>query len=278
MEKVLVVVVDNEAKAYEALRTLKELDEQGSVSMYAGAFIQRNADNTITAKELDTDLPIRAVGGTAIGAVIGFLKDAAGAGIGDTAGGLAGSLRNFYVAGVSAAFVDDLVATLTPGKCAVIADISEEWVIPVDVRMEALGGTVLRSSKKSVEAEQRAREVARLRAEIEQAKAELARAHADRKAKLQAGIDKLSARLQAQLNDAKRRSEQIKSEAEAKVRALEKKAEKARADIKAGLDMRVKRIRREHEETDAELRHMLAEHLKSTAARLEKERSQPVLR
>jgi uncharacterized membrane protein len=271
MDKMLAIVVANEKNAYEALRTLKELDEYGSISIYAEALIQRNADNTIARKRLAAECPVDVAGSTAIDAVIRFLEGAVGPGIGSTAGGLAGSFRDLYVAGVSAAFIDDLVATLTPGRFAVIADISEEWTIPVDVRMETIGGTVLRSSKKSVEAEQRAKEIARLRAEIEQAKAELARAHADRKAKLQAGIDRLSARLQAQFDEAEQRSAEIKIETEAKVRALEKKAEKARGDAKAALDAQIRRIRQDYEATDAKLRQMLAERLRSAAARLKKE-------
>ena len=153
---------------------------------------------------------------------------------------MAGSIGDLNVAGVDAEFLDDITATLTPGKCAVIADVSEEWVTPVDTRMEALGGAVVRTARKSVEDDQRARDVAELRAEIDQLKAEHARARADRKAKLQAKIDKLNTKLQAKLDQAKQRSEQIKSETEAKVKALQKKAEKAQGDIKATLDARAK--------------------------------------
>jgi hypothetical protein len=66
----------------------------------------------------------------------------------------------------------------------VIAGISEEWVTPVDTRMEALGGIVFRTARKTVEHDQRAQDVATLRAEIAQLKAEHATARADRKAKL----------------------------------------------------------------------------------------------
>ena len=48
-------------------------------------------------------------------------------------------------AGVNAEFLDDVSAKLTPGKWAVVSEISEEWVTPVDTRMEALGGIVFRT-------------------------------------------------------------------------------------------------------------------------------------
>ncbi len=270
MEKMLVVLFNNESKAYEGSRALKQLDAEGSMTIYAEAVIKKNADGTVAVKEVDDGFPIRTVGGTAIGSLIGLLGGPVGLGIGAAAGALAGGIGDLNAAGVDAEFLDDVAAALTPGACAVVADISEEWVTPVDTRMEALGGAVVRSARKSVEDQQRARDVAALRAEIDQLKAEHARAQADRKAKLQAKIQQLNVKLQAKLDQAKQRSEQIKSETEAKVQALQMKAEKAQGDIKATLEARAKRIREEYEEYVAAQKHLVAGHLRTAAAKLEK--------
>ena len=270
MEKMLVVIFDDEAKAYEGSHALKELDAEGSIAIHAEAVIKKNADGTVPVEQVDDGFPIRTFGGTAIGSLIGLLGGPLGLGIGAAAGALAGSLGDLNAAGVDAEFLDDVAAALTPGKCAVIADVSEEWVTPVDTRMEALGRAVVRSARTSVEDEQRARDVAALRAEIDQLKAEHARARADRKAKIEGKIDQLNAKLQAKLDQAKERSEQIKSETEAKVQALQKKAEKTQGDIKATLEARAKRIREEYEQSVARQRHLLAEQLKAAAAKLEK--------
>ena len=109
---------------------------------------------------------------------------------------MAGSIGDLYAAGVDAEFLDEVSATLVPGKCAVVADVSEEWVTPVDTRMEALGGVVFRAARTSVQDDMAAREVAETRKEIAQLKIEHAQAHADRKAKLQAKIDSLHAKMQ----------------------------------------------------------------------------------
>ena len=190
--------------------------------------------------------------------------------MGAAAGALAGSIGDLHVAGVSAEFLDQVTAALAPGKCAVLADISEEWVTPIDTRMEPLGGTVFRTPRKSFEDEQRAKEVAVLRAEIDELKAEHARSRADRKAKIQALIDKLAAKLQGKFDEAKLRSDQIRSEAEAKIKALQKKAEHAQAEMKATLEARIAQIRKDYEQTEARLKHLVAEQLKQAAARLEK--------
>jgi len=270
MERMLVIVFNDEPTAYEGSHALNQLDADGSIAIHAESVIKKNADGTITIKQSEDEFPIRTVGGTAIGSLIGLLGGPAGSAVGAVAGFLAGSIADLHVAGVDAEFVDDIAATLTPGKCAVLAEVSEEWVTPVDTRMEALGGTVLRTAKRTVEDDQRARDVAALRAEIDQLKAEQARARGERKAKFQAKIDKLNARLEAKLDEARQRTEQIKSETEAKVQALQKKAEKTQGDMKATFDARLKRIRDDYEQSEAKLRHLLARQLKEAAARLEK--------
>src|SRR3974390_3076645 len=196
MEKMLVVVFDSEPKAYQGSRALAQLDAEGSIAIHAESVIQKNNDGTVTVKQLDDDFPVRTVGGTAIGSLIGLLGGPIGMGVGAAAGALAGCIGDLHVAGVDAEFLDQVAGALTPGKCAVLADISEEWVTPIDTRMEPLGGAVFRTPRKSFEDEQRARDVAVLRAEIAELKAEHARSGADRKAKIQFRIDKLSAKLQ----------------------------------------------------------------------------------
>jgi hypothetical protein len=52
------------------------------------------------------------------------------------------------------------------------AEVSEEWTTPVDTRMEAMGGVVSHTWREYFEEEMNAREVASLKAEIEQLKAE----------------------------------------------------------------------------------------------------------
>ncbi len=258
MERMLVVVFNDESKAYEASRALNQLDTEGSITIHAESVITKNADGTVTVKQADGDFPIRTIGGTAIGSLVGLLGGPVGLGIGALAGTMVGSFSDLFVAGVDSDFLSEVSGTLTPGKHAVVADISEEWVTPVDTRMEALDGFVFRTTRKNFEDDQRARDVAELKAEMEQLKAEHARAKAERKAKLQAKIDQLNTRLQKKLEQAKQRSEQIKNETEAKVQALQKKAVKAQGDAKAAIDARVNQIKKQYEQSAAHLKSMVA--------------------
>ena len=258
MERMLVVVFNDESKAYEASRALNQLDAEGSITIHAECVITKNTDGTSTVKQADGDFPIRTMGGTAIGSLVGLLGGPVGLGIGALAGTMAGSLGDLFVAGVDSDFLAEVSSALTPGKHAVVADISEEWVTPVDTRMEALNGFVFRTTRKNFEDDQRARDVEELKAEMEQLKAEHARAKAERRAKLQAKVDQLNTKLQTKLEQAKERSAQIKNETEAKVQALQKKAAKAQGDAKAAINARVDHIRQQYEQSAARVKSMVA--------------------
>jgi uncharacterized membrane protein len=270
MEKMLVAVFENEVKAYEGARKLSQLDNEGSITVHAESVIKKNTDGTVSVLQTNPDFPVRTVGGTAIGSLIGALGGPVGLGIGLIAGSFAGMLGDIYAAGVNTDFGTDVAAALTPGKCAVVADVSEEWVTPVDSAMETAGAVVFRSLRSTIEDDLRARDVAELRQEIAQLKAEHAQARAERKAKLQARIDALNAKLQEKLDQAKQRSEQIKGETDAKVQALQQKAAKAQGDAKKAIDARIAQLRGEYEERSRRLKSLTAEQLRKAAAQLEK--------
>src|SRR3974390_1153658 len=151
MEKMLVAVFEDEVKAYEGARKLSQLDNEGSITVHAESVIKKNNDGTVSVLQTNPDFPVRTVGGTAIGSLIGALGGPVGLGIGLIAGSFAGMLGDIYAAGVNTDFGTDVAAARTPGKCAVVADVSEEWVTPIDLAMEAAGGVVFRSLRSRVE-------------------------------------------------------------------------------------------------------------------------------
>lgn len=243
MEKMLAVVFKDEKSAYAGAKELAALDAEGSVAIHAQAVIQKNPDGTVSTKRINDEFPIRTFGGTAIGSMIGLLGGPVGFGIGAATGALAGLFADVYTSDVDVDFLSDVSAALAPGKFAVVANISEEWVTPVDTRMEAIGGVVFRTLRMTVEEDRWDRAAASLRAEVNQLKAEHAKAQADRKLKLQARIDQLNARLEKKLEQSRAHSDQVKRELQAKVDSLQKKAAKEKGDVKAALEAQIAHLR-----------------------------------
>src|SRR5437899_12639235 len=86
MDRMLVVVFDNETKAYEGKKALLQLDNEGSISVYAYAVLAKHADGTASIKQGDDPGPVGTLIGTSLGSLIGLLGGPAGLAIGATAG------------------------------------------------------------------------------------------------------------------------------------------------------------------------------------------------
>src|SRR6266404_1393973 len=229
MDRMLVVVFDNEAKAYEGKRALLQLDDEGSISVYAYAVLAKHADGTASVRQGDDSGPIGSLVGTSLGSLIGLLGGPAGLAIGAAAGLAAGGAADLNNARIGEDFIDDVTKLLLPNRVAVVAEIEEDWTTPVDTRMEAIGGAVFRRALSDVRDTVDDEEVAGMKADLAQMKAEHAKAHADRKAKLQEKINQLDSKIQTQLQKAKDRRAAAKRQAQAKVQVLEARAAAAKA-------------------------------------------------
>ena len=224
MDRMLVVVFGTEGKAYDGRNALLQLDDEGSIALFAYAVVAKNADGTATVKQGDDSGPLGTLVGTSLGSLIGLLGGPAGLAIGATAGLLAGSTADLNNARIGGDFIDDVTKELLPGKFAVVAEVQEDWTTPVDVRMEAIDGTVFRRALKEVKHTVDDEEIAAMKADLAQMKAEHAKAQADRKAKLQEKISQLDSRIEARLEKAKERRQATELQAKAKVEALKTKA------------------------------------------------------
>ncbi len=224
MDRMLVVVFDTEPKAYEGKNALYQLDDEGSISVYADAVIVKNADGSSTVKQSNDQGPLGTLVGTSLGSLIGLFGGPVGLAIGASVGLLGGAFADLDNSRIGADFVDDVSKELKPGKFAVVAEIQEEWTTPVDLRMEAIGGKVFRRALSNVRHTVNEGENEAMKADLAQLKAEHAKAHADRKAKLQEKINQLDSKIQARLEKAKERREAAEREAKAKAEALKAKA------------------------------------------------------
>ena len=231
MDRMLVVVFDNESKAYEGKKALLQLDNEGSISVYAYAVLAKHADGTASVKQGDDAGPLGSLVGTALGSLIGLLGGPAGVAVGAAAGLGAGSAVDIDNARIGDDFIADVTKQLLPTRVAVVAEIEEDWTTPVDTRMEAIGGTVFRRALSDVQHQIHEENVAAMKADLAQMKAEHAKTHAEHKAKLQEKINQLDSKIQAQLQKAKDRRAAAEREAQAKVHILKAKAEAAKAKV-----------------------------------------------
>ena len=229
MDRMLVVVFNDEAKAYQGKAALMQLQDQGNVSVYGYAVVAENADGSATIKQADNSGPLGSLFGMSFGAFVGALFGPAGMLLGSAAGLGGGAAVDFTNLGVGQDYLDDVAKALTPGKVALVAEVDEEWTTPVDSSMEALGGVVLRRALSDVQKQVREQNVAAMKADVAQMKAEHAQAQADRKVKLQEKITQLEGRIQTQMQKLEERGVVSQRKAQAKAKLMETRAAVAQA-------------------------------------------------
>jgi uncharacterized membrane protein len=251
-------VFPNEKRAYEGTRALKELDAEGSLTLYGVAVIAKDAAGALSTKEAADAGPL----GTAVGALVGGLIGVIGGPVGVLAGTLGGtaigSVMDLFDYGVGEDFVAEVSQQLAPGKAAVVAEIDESWTMPLDTRMEALGGTVLRTWRADFEDEQMAKEIAERNADLEQLQAEYAQANAEAKVRLKTKLDQANAGLKQAQERLQARIDAQHKEADAKVAALENQIAKARADAKEKIRERIAAQRADYEARSTKLKQAWA--------------------
>jgi len=253
MDKMLVAVFEDESKAYQGSRILKELDAEGSIAIFAIAVIAKDASGKVTVKQAADEGPLGTAVGLFAGSMLGLLGGPLGFAVAAGAGTLGGALYDLAQVGVGGNFLDDVGQQLQAGKAAVVAEVWEEWVMPVDARIEAAGGIVLRRAREEVVDTQIERDAAALKAEVANLKAEHARATREHKARLEAKIEVAQGKLRATQDRAKAALTAVSEETEAKIKALQAKLAKAHGDAKAKLDARIAAVRAEHKRRSEKL-------------------------
>jgi uncharacterized membrane protein len=209
--------------------------------------------------------PVATVGGMLTGGLIGLIGGPIAAAVGMSAGTLMGAAVDMAREGVDEDFIDDMGAHLiAPGKSAVIAEIEENWQVPLDTRMEALGGTVLRRTRTDIEDLYFEREIEAAQRDIEALEAERIAAFETQEKDVQEKIAKLQLKIEAANQkvaekeaalEAKLRS--IKEEASDKVAILEAQRKNASAEAKAALDRRIVEVRSEYQRRADHLKQAL---------------------
>jgi uncharacterized membrane protein len=258
MSRFVVVVFPSEAKAYEGTRALKDLHADGSLTLYGMAVIAKNAKGALSIKEAAESGPLGTAVGAMVGGLVGLLAGPVGALAGMASGTLMGSLVDLFNYGVSEEFVLKVSEELRPGRAAIVAELVENWNIPLDTRMGALGGTVLRTWRADFEDEQVAIEVAALEADLRQLRAEYAQANAETKAALKAKLDQANASLKHAEERLQARIDALQAEANAKVAALDKQVAGAKADAKEKIRQHSATLRAEYEARSAKLKQAWA--------------------
>jgi uncharacterized membrane protein len=253
MSKFVVTTFSSEANAYEGTRALRELHAAGDLTLYGLAVITKDSGGKLSVKEGPDELAGTAVR-SLVGALVGVLGGPAGVVVGLTTGMLLGGVSDLLNVGVGTQFLDKVSRDLAPGKAAVIAEVDEDWVTPLNTRMEAIGGSVVREWRSDFEEAEIEKETAARKAELKQLKAEIAQSNADAKAKLQKRASEVKAKLDELSNQAQTKLQKLEKDTNAKISAMNDQIAKTNATNKARIKQRLEELRADHDRRAAKLK------------------------
>jgi uncharacterized membrane protein len=270
MEKIMVIVFENETKAYQGIKVLKRLDSEGSVTLHQGVLLRKAQDGKLQLDETAmVELPVQTMAGTAIGALIGLLGGPPGVLFGAATGAVTGMIGDVVVGTLDGDFIKEVDGQLLPGTAAVALDLSEEWVTPIDSEVQPLAKSITRRMKIDVEDDLLARRADASDKELAGLEKELNRATAAQKVLLEKRIEELKIRAKRQMARADNKKRQLKSESQAKVKGLQQKLSAAAKEAKANIEERLTALRQADLEATERLDHAIGEHLRALADRIQ---------
>ena len=269
MHKVIVSVFEDETKAFQGLTALKQLHGNGDISLYASAVVAKLPDGRVSIKQQADSGPIGTLAGLVAGGLIGTLGGPVGVALGAYVGGFGGVLVDMSNQGMGLDFIDEVGKELTPGKVAVVSDVDEMWVVPVETELGKLGAKTFRRYTDDIVDEQLEREAEETKADLAQLKKEMAQSAGAAKAAVQARIEgterkiaALDARIDAQAN-------KEAAEFHARMASLEQQRKAANERRKAEIESRIAGLKAANERRGEKLAKARA--LAGQAARLTKE-------
>lgn len=253
MNKLLVVVFDTETAAEAGTRALRHLDSEGEITLYALGVISKDGKGLVSVRQAADSVGVGAGTGLAVGALIGLLAGPVGVVVGAAAGTLLGTVRDYWVAGVGSSFIEEASTSLRPGTTAVVAEVEEDWVTPVDAAMEAAGGAVIRRARMDVVQEQFDQDIVAIKTEISGLEAEYKHASGAVQTRLQARLTAAQAELAQTTSRAKQKLADFQKETERRVHAVEAQVARANGKVRSRLETRLQHVRTAYGERSAKL-------------------------
>ncbi len=254
MNKMLIAVFETETKAYEGLSALKGLHKDGDITLYATAVINKDQNGQVRVKDSADEGPIGTGVGLLTGSLLGLLAGPVGLAVGAFTGSMAGLIYDVETDDVNSTFVDDVSAALSNGKTAVVCEMDETWTVPVDSKLEALGGLVFRRYRYEVEEEQLNREAEAIANEYKQLNEELQEAMESDQVKIKASIEKLKNKAKTANDHLKKKMDDSKNQFDAKVNAIKSQMRNANDRRKANLQKRIDSLTAEYNARTAKLK------------------------
>ncbi|KIO49518.1 DUF1269 domain-containing protein [Nitrosospira sp. NpAV] len=247
MSNFIVVIFPTEKQAYEGRKALRELQDEAKLTIYGMALINKGTDGNVAMKDEAGEAPSATAVGAVAGSLIGLLGGPVALAIGAAGGVFLGQLVDAFNYGVGMGFVEEVSRNLSPGKSALVAEVDEYGTVGLDLKMEALGGIVVRQWRVNVEQDLIGNDIRCRKSELLDLRTEYEQAAEEHKARLKVRIGVAEAKLRTALESEKAKVERLKQQADVKIKALQKQIAMASPETRTRIEHRLGEIQTESE-------------------------------
>jgi len=258
MDKMIVAVFNSEKDAFNGLSALKELHKDGDITIFADIVLVKDYDGEVSVKDSSGASVAGTAMGFTIGAFTGLLAGPLGFVIGALSGSTMGLMYDLYNSGVDAEYINDVSKAMKNGTVSIVAEVDEEWVIPIDSKIHENNGIVFRRLKDEVVYDQIERENKQIKQEIDHLKAEMNEAKDDAKANIQKHIDSVKAKLELMKTKIEDKKESMEKEYKEKVETIKNQIDAAVDTHKEKLQKKLDEINVTYENNVAKLNDSLS--------------------
>jgi uncharacterized membrane protein len=244
MNKMLVVLFDEEAAAEAGLQALHKLHSEGEITLYAEGVIEMDAVGKVGILASKAQVPGGVCIGLAVNSLMGLLGGPMATATMTPARPDVSAVRAFWMVGVGLDFIEEARAAFQPGKLALVAEIEEDWITPTNIALGSEGGHVIRRTRMDVAERDFDHAIAALKSELAQLKAEVSHANGADKLTLEGELEGAKGRLDVAIVRAKQRLVVFKAETDQKSELLTSQLSNAKGDVRARVEDRVKSVKR----------------------------------
>ena len=142
MDNMLVAVFETERQASAAARAIKQLNSEGLALVYALAVIVKSSDSIAIVNFLRDENSPDPVLGIAIRSLIDLLRGSRNFPAETAAETAADWMVEMANAGVDDGLLEKVSRQLLPGTAAIVSEIDEEWLTPMNTLVEFQRGIV----------------------------------------------------------------------------------------------------------------------------------------
>jgi uncharacterized membrane protein len=144
MSRFIGVIFQDEEAATEALHALKEFEVTRSIAVSGTAMVEKDEKGAISARRVTDEGSIAALVGALIGGLAGLAGGPVGGAIAAAGGAIVGRAADRINLGEREKFATKVSQSMSPGSIAVLAEVTEYSESALDLRMQELGGILIR--------------------------------------------------------------------------------------------------------------------------------------